>query len=273
MEFSQVIPFLENAQSLVLEITKVKLAVGLLILILAYFGILASQKFINWISEQVPRQYRILIKQSLPLGRAGVLIVATALLLSLFVDFSASNLLAVTGGTVVALGFAFKDYVSSVIAGIVALFEAPYRVGDRIQIGEYYGEVVNYGLRGIRLATPDDEIITIPHINLWTEAIINTNNGQLEAQIETTFYLDATVNVEKVINILYQAAYTSKYSQIKLPIFVSLEEKPWGTAFQLESYVMDARDEIEYKTDLIKRAKQAFAEADLKYPQFTDYRM
>ncbi len=76
---------------------------------------------------------------------------------------SANNLLALTGTISVALGFAFKDYASSLIAGFVALFEVPYRVGDRIQIGEHYGELISFGLRGIRLRSPSDNIVTIPH--------------------------------------------------------------------------------------------------------------
>ena len=97
-------------------------------------------------------------------------------------------MLAVTGTIALTLGFAFKDYASSVIAGIFALFETPYRVGDRVQIGEHYGEVVNYRLRFIRLRTPDDNIVTIPHNKAWTDAISNANDGALEAQVVTDFY-------------------------------------------------------------------------------------
>ena len=74
------------------------------------------------------------------------------------------------------MGFAFKDYASSIIAGIVGLFESPYGVGDRIKIGDYYGEVINYGLRSVTIQTPDDSTVTIPHNKIWTEAISNANS-------------------------------------------------------------------------------------------------
>lgn len=256
----------KNAQELLTEITARKITKATFILVLAYGGVIVSEKLVNWISERVPRQYRIVVKQSLPILRAIVLIFTVAALLELFVNVSPNNLLALTGTAAVALGFAFKDYASSVIAGVVALFEAPYRVGDRIRIGDNYGEVVSYGLRGIRLQTPNDDFITVPHSKLWTDAIANTNNGQLEAQIVTDFYLDHRIEVQQVMEILQQAAYTSKYSQVKLPVVVALEEKSWGTVFHLKSYVMDAREEAAYKTDLIKRAKQAFAQYGFTYP-------
>ena len=57
-------------------------------------------------------------------------------LMNLFLNLSRENILAVTGAVAVALGFAFKDYASSIIAGIVGIFEGSYRVGDRIKIGD-----------------------------------------------------------------------------------------------------------------------------------------
>ncbi|MEC4895358.1 MAG: mechanosensitive ion channel family protein [Oscillatoria sp. PMC 1051.18] len=260
----------KDSQSLLRDITLSKITQAFFIFIAAYWGAIICEKFINWLSERVPTQYRIGIKQSLPILRAIVLISASVTVLNLFVNLSTNNLLALTGTAAVALGFAFKDYASSVIAGLVALLEAPYRVGDRIAIGDYYGEVVDFGLREIRLTTPDDNIVTIPHNKIWTDAIANSNNGQLEIQVITDFYLSHRVDIQQVVDILRQAAYTSKYNQVKLPVVVALEEKRWGTLFHLKSYVMDAREEMAYKTDLIKRVKQAFSRMNLAYPVVSD---
>ncbi|MGB3496429.1 MAG: mechanosensitive ion channel family protein [Elainellaceae cyanobacterium] len=221
----------------------------------------------NWISERVARRFRLLIKQALPFLKGLILVVTVAYLLNLFLNLSQANLFALTGTIALALGFAFKDYVSSIIAGVVMLFEAPYRVGDRIQIGEHYGEVVGYGLRGIQVQTPGDNRVTIPHSTTWTEAVSNANTGQLEAQVATDFYFDHEVDVERVMRVLYQAAYSSKYTQLKLPIVVVMKEQLWGTQFKLRAYPMDARDEFVFQTDLIRRAKQAFARDRMPYPK------
>ncbi|MGB3691525.1 MAG: mechanosensitive ion channel family protein [Spirulinaceae cyanobacterium] len=257
----------DNAKELIAEITTGKITQALLILIIAYGLLFITDKLINWFSEQVDREWRLRIKQSLPFWRMVIFIVAISMLMNLFFNLSRSNLLALTGTIAVALGFAFKDYASSVIAGLIGLFEAPYQVGDRIQIGEHYGEVMSYGLRGLRLRTPEDNMVTIPHNTIWTEPISNANAGELEAQVVTHFYLDYYVDVQLVMGILYRVAYTSKYTQLKLPILVLVEEKPWATRFELKSYPMDAREEFIYKTDLIKRAKQAFKKNNLSYPK------
>lgn len=258
-----------SSQEVLREITVSKIFRTLIAIVVAYSLSAIIEYITNWISERVPRRFRLLIKQSVPFWKGLILVITISYLLSLFLNLSQNNLLALTGTISVALGFAFKDYISSIIAGVVALFEAPYRVGDRVKIEDHYGEVVGYGLRGIRLKTPDDNLITIPHSKTWTEAISNANSGELEAQVVTNFYFDHNVDVEKVIHILYQAAYSSKYTQLKLPILVVMEEEIWGTRFKLRCYPMDARDEFVYKTDLIRRAKQAFAQYNLPYPKIT----
>ncbi len=258
---------LEEASEILAEITTPKIIQAALITIVTYFGVFAIDKFINWLAEKVPLKFRLSVKQSLPFCRAFLLGLASLLLLRLFLKLSSINFIAVTGSVAVALGFAFKDYASSVIAGLIALFEQPYQVGDRVQIGEEYGEIISYGLRGIRLQTPDDNIVSIPHNKIWTEAISNSNKGDVEAQVVTNFYFDHNVDVERVIKILYRVAYTSKYTQLTLPILVVMDEKPWGTQFKLRCYPIDIRDEFVYKTDLIQRAKGALRKEKVSYPQ------
>ncbi|WP_413164389.1 mechanosensitive ion channel family protein [Capilliphycus salinus ALCB114379] len=260
---------LEDASELLSEITTSKIIQAIIILAVAYVGMFAIDKLIHWLAEEVPLRFRLSVKQSLPFWRAFLLGLASILLIRLFLKLSSSNVLALTGTVAVALGFAFKDYISSVIAGIIALFERPYQVGDRVKIGDEYGEIVDYGLRGIRLQTPDDNVVSIPHNKIWTEAISNSNKGDVEAQVVANFYFEHSVDVDKVMKILYKVAYTSKYTQLMLPILVIMDEKPWGTNFKLKSYPIDARDEFIYKTDLIKRAKQTFAKQGISYPMLS----
>ena len=259
----------EQTREIVSKITADKVVQGFLILVAAYLTLKILDRIVNLLSERIAKEWRLRVKQFLPFLRMLVLTFVTVVLANLFLNLSKENILAVTGTVAVALGFAFKDYASSIIAGIVGLFESPYGVGDRIKIGEYYGEVISYGLRAVRIQTPDDNTITIPHNKIWTEAVSNANAGALEAQVVTEFYFTHHVDVDLVKKILYRVAQTSKYTALKLPIVVVMSEKPWGTAFKLKAYPLDARDEFIYQTDLITRAKQAFAKHQLNYPSLS----
>jgi small-conductance mechanosensitive channel len=235
--------------------------------IAAYLLLLTVQSLANWLSEQVPKQFRLAIKQSIPFWKGIILIGLIIHVVGLFFNLSGQNLLALTGTLAVALGFAFKDYVTSIIAGIVALFEGPYRVGDRVTISGHYGEVVSYGLRGIRLHTFNDDLVSIPHSVTWAEPVVNANSGNLEAQVVTDFYVDHEADIPAIVAVLYQAAYSSRFIQLQLPVMVAMEEKPWGTHLRLRAYPMDIRDEPAFRTDILRRAKVALADQGLVYPR------
>lgn len=260
----------EQTKDIVSKITTGKVAQALLILLVTYISLKLLDRIVTWLSERTAKEWRLRVKQFLPFLRMVVFTTVLVILMNLFLNLSRENILAVTGTIAVALGFAFKDYASSIIAGIVGIFESPYRVGDRVKIGEHYGEVIGYGLRSVRILTPDDNTVTIPHNKIWTEAIANSNAGQLEAQVVTKFYFAHNIDIELIKKILYRVAQTSKYTHLKLPIVVVMQEQPWGSVFKLKCYPLDARDEFIYQTDLITRAKQAFAKYQLAYPRVFD---
>ena len=256
----------DQTKDIVSKITTGKLAQAVFILLTAYITLRLLDKLLIWLSERIAKEWRLRVKQFLPFLRMIVLTTTVVILMNLFLNLSKENILAVTGTVAVALGFAFKDYASSIIAGIVGLFESPYGVGDRIKIGDDYGEVISYGLRSVTIQTPDDNSITIPHNKIWTEPVSNANAGALEAQVVTKFYFAHEVEINLVKKILYRVAQTSKYTALKLPIVVIISEQPWGMVFKLKAYPLDARDEFIFQTDLITRAKQAFQKHQLNYP-------
>ncbi|WP_019508295.1 mechanosensitive ion channel family protein [Pleurocapsa sp. PCC 7319] len=260
----------EETKQLLSKITTWKVTQAILIVLLCYVSLRIIDWLIIWVSERIAREWRLQVKQFIPVLRTVALGTTVITLMNLFLNLSRENIIAVTGAAAVALGFAFKDYASSIIAGIVGIFEGSYRVGDRIKIGEDYGEVVRYGLRGIRLQTPSDNTVTVPHSKIWTESISNSNAGELEAQVITEFYFAHEVDTELVTKILYRAAHTSRYTQLELPIVVAMAETPYGTHFKLKSYPLDARDEFTYQTDLTNKAKKAFAKYKLAYPRLLD---
>ncbi|NQU47173.1 MAG: mechanosensitive ion channel family protein [Planctomycetes bacterium] len=89
-----------------------------------------------------------------------------------------STVLASAGVMGIALGFAAKDSLSNLFAGVFILADAPYRLGDFIVLdsGER-GEVVHIGIRSTRLLTRDDIEITIPNAVMGAAKILNETGG------------------------------------------------------------------------------------------------
>jgi small-conductance mechanosensitive channel len=159
-----------------------------------------------------------------------------------------------------ALGFAFKDYASSLIAGGGAIYEQPYRPGDWVQIDGAYGVVKTLGLRSLELVTPDDTVVTIPHLKIWQPNVFNSNAGQRELLCVADFYLHPRHDADRVGEKLLDVARTSPFLHMEKPVAVVAAEKPWWTHYRLKAYPVDARDQFQFTTDLTLRGKAALAQ-------------
>ena len=173
------------------------------------------------------------------------------------------NLVAVLGALGLALGFALKDYVSSLIAGIVVIYEGAYRPGDWVEVEGAYGEVRSVGMRAMEMVTPDDTVVVVPHQTLWTKLIHNANDGTQHLQCVADFYLDPEHEGRQVRSLLRDVALTSPYLRIERSIDVIAAEQPWGTHYRLKAYPVDPRDQFRFTTDLTVRGKAALRKADV----------
>lgn len=226
-----------------------------LILISAVALILTLQKALPWLASRLHGKSRHLVLAMVPLLRLIIVIGAFLLAVPVLIEPSLQNMIAIFGSLGLALGFALKDYASSLVAGIVAVGEAPYRNGDWVQIGDTYGEVTHVGMRAVNLVTPDDNLVSIPHLKLWDEPISNANNGTPQLQCTVSFYLHPSHDGAHARELLFDVALTSPYLALGEPIAVVADEQPWGTRYRVRAYPIDARQQFRFATDLTLRGK------------------
>lgn len=85
------------------------------------------------------------------------------------------DLIAGLGIGSVAIGFAFKDILQNMLAGILILIRQPFRVGDQIVAGEYEGTVEHIETRATLIKTYDGRRVVIPNSDVYTNAVtVNT---------------------------------------------------------------------------------------------------
>ena len=219
------------------------------------------RRLLPYLAERGPSQTRLYLLGAVPLVRLSLLVLAIVWIVPIVFNVTLQNFLVIAGAASVAVGFAFKDYVSSLMAGIVAVFERPYRPGDWVRIGSVYGEVKSVGLRAVRLNTPDDNLVVIPHSLLWTDPITNCSDGVQTMQCVANFYLQPRHDAARVRSALQDVALTSAFLDYGKPIIVVLSEEPWGTHYKLRAYPFDMRDQFQFVSDLTVRGKMAIAEA------------
>ena len=101
----------------------------------------------------------------------GVLIGLTVILPSL----KPGDLVAGLGVTSVAIGFAFKDILQNWLAGLLLLFQQPFRTGDQIVVEGYEGTIEGVQTRATLIRTYDGRRVVIPNATIYSSAVtVNT---------------------------------------------------------------------------------------------------
>lgn len=98
----------------------------------------------------------------------GVMLAVTVVLPSV----SPGDLIAGLGVSSVAIGFAFKDILQNMLAGILILLRQPFRVGDQIVSGGHEGTVERIETRATLLKTYDGRRVVIPNADIYTESVV-----------------------------------------------------------------------------------------------------
>ena len=249
----------QKAANLFLDLKEIGFGNIFVILVVTWAAIALIRRLFPFVAERSPNRVRLYVLGAVPILRLVLLALAVTLIVPLVINPTMQNLVVIFGAAGVAIGFAFKDYVSSLIAGIVAVTERPYRPGDWVTIDDAYGEVHSVGLRSIRVVTPDDTVVTIPHLKLWDTNIYNSNDAAPTLLCVADFYLHPAHDAALVRRTLRDVALTSAYLQFDRPIAVIVAEKPWATHYRLKAYPIDARDQFQFTSDLTVRGKEALA--------------
>lgn len=226
---------------------------AIVIFIIGVFLIKFVTKVLELFAERSAK-YRISIKGIVPVVRILGWSLIVYIIISGVFRPPAATLLAVAASLGIAIGFAAQDIFKNIFGGIMILFDRPFQVGDKIEAGQYYGEVVKIGLRSTRIVTADDSLVSIPNGDIMTRSVSNSNTGEANCQVVAEIYLPITVDTEKVRQIATEAAQVSKYIYLDKPIavlfFNEVKERRSYYKMRLKAYVMDIRHEFAFKSDM-----------------------
>ncbi|TDG11832.1 mechanosensitive ion channel family protein [Seongchinamella unica] len=131
--------------------------------------------------SRVRGKRQLIHSQTLPLFNNIALVVVLAIAGYLFfviwnIDMTAW--LASAGIVGIAVGFAAKDTLANLFAGVFILADAPYKIGDYIVLdNNQRGKVTNIGLRSTRILTREDVEVTVPNSIIGNSSIINESGG------------------------------------------------------------------------------------------------
>ena len=107
------------------------------------------------------------------LTRWAIFIVGFMLAITIIAPtISPGDLFAGLGVSSVAIGFAFKDILQNMLAGILILLRQPFEVGDQIVSGGHEGTVEKIETRATLVKTYDGRRVVIPNSEIYTNSVV-----------------------------------------------------------------------------------------------------
>ncbi len=218
---------------------------------------------------------RLLMKKIASFTRLGIFGIAAVLVVQTMFEGQDDALLGIGATLGIGIGFALKDTLSSLMSGVLILFDQPFQVGDRVQFGNTYGEVKEIGLRSVRIVTLDDNEVSIPNNKFLTDAVASANSGALDMMVVMRFYISVTEDFELAKRIVYEACITSRYVFLNKPVTMLVRDEVTDVAFSTviicKAYVIDTRYETAFQTDVTERVKRAFRKNRIQHPYAREY--
>lgn len=169
--------------------------------------------------------------------------------------------LAALGSAALAIGLGLQDLIKNLIGGLVIVADRPYQVGDRIRMGEAYGEVVQIGLRSTKIVTSNGALVTVPNSDAMTNVIFNANAGVAESMVSVDVAAPYGAHPDDLMQIAREVAVSCPYTHLGRPVEFELNDKGPNSYYMkltITAYVYDHRYEPAMQTDLLRRAKREF---------------
>ena len=230
-----------------------KIIGSLLVLLVGFFFLKILTRILQYLAEKSTR-YRISYKGTIPIVRLLGWSIIIYIVIAVIIKLPFETVIAISASLAIAIGLAAQDLVKNVIGGIMILFDRPFQVGDKIQVGNNYGEVITIGLRSTKIVTGDDSTVSIPNSEIMNQSVSNANSGEPNCQVVAEIYLPIDVDTIAVRDIAMEVARISKYVYLNKPItvlfFNEVKERRSYLKMRLKAYVMDIRYEFAFKSEM-----------------------
>jgi MscS family membrane protein len=160
---------------------------------------------------EIRDRFHVVEERTIPLFDlvATVMIGGLAVFAFLYIwGIDATGWLASAGIIGIVVGFAAKDTLANLFAGIFIIADAPYKVGDFIVLdsGER-GEVTRVGIRSTRVLTMDDVEVTIPNALMANQKIVNESGGRwLKSRVKLRVGVAYGTNLDQLMHVLEEVA-------------------------------------------------------------------
>lgn len=133
--------------------------------------------------------------------------------------------------------------IANLVAGLVITYMRPFKIGDRIKIGDVTGDVAEKSLLVTRVRTVKNEIVTIPNSTILKENAINYSREAMDSGliIHTTITIGYDVPWKNIHQALIDAALrTEMLLEEPKPFVLQTSLDDSYVSYQINAYTREA---------------------------------
>lgn len=245
----------------------------IMLLLIGIFSLWILSKFIQFFVEKITEIFpskRFLVLQINTLSSFIIYLGGSAAIFISVINPPKEIVLATAGSLAVAIGFALKDVAASIIAGVILIFDTPFKTGDRITFDGNYGEIIAIGLRSVKINTLDDNIVTIPNARFINDVVASGNYGALDMMVVCSFHIGLDNDIAKVCDFIREVIVTSRFSYLRKDINFSIIEVVMHDKVAIrvdaKAYVMDVHYEKSFQSDIVSTVNALFQKHAISRP-------
>src|SRR6516164_2198686 len=241
------------------QITIGKLFVAIIVIFATWLLLKWIARFFRRLETHNPR-LRFFANQLQPPIRIFLWFSALLLVVDILAP-SRDAFLAVLGSAALAIGLGLQDLIKNLVGGLVIVADVPFQTGDRLRVGEAYGEVVHIGLRSTKLLTSAGMLVAIPNSDILTQQTFNANAGIPESMVISTINLARGVDPDIALRVGREIAISCPYTYLGRPVAAELDDSGARHNFvklTIQAYAYDHRYEPAMQTDILRRAHHEF---------------
>ncbi len=238
----------------------IKAFFSVLVLILTAYTIRFAVWMLNSLAAQNAEQ-ALRYKRFIPIVRILTWAFAAYLVISVIIGLTGEQLIAASAAAGVAIGFAAQDVLKNIFGGLVIIFDQPFQVGDKVAVGDTYGEVVSIGIRSTRIVTPDDNLVSVPNSQITDGQVSNANAGVPDCQVVTDLFLPIHADEGVAKSVAYEAAASSQLIYLGKPVAVLVKEvfdKELMLRVRVKAYVLEHKYEFAFQSEITQAARREY---------------
>ena len=173
----------------------------------------------------------------------------------------------------IAIGFAAKDTLSNLIAGVLLIIDRPFEIGDRIEVwtapsgSATWGDVIDIGIRATKIKTTDNIVIIIPNNEIMKRDIINYTiiSSKIRVRINIGVAYDTDLSKAKkiILDITDAIEWIAKEPKPKVVVRLFGES---SVDLQVRVWIKDARKRMDTISEITDRVKEAFDRHGIEIP-------